>query len=392
MTLILFWIAVFLIIYTYVGFPLFVVLRGLLWGRPYKHDEPAVLPSISVVISAYNESDTIAEKLDNILSLDYPREKLEVVIASDGSSDGTDAIVEAYRDQGVKLLSLPHHGKAVALNAAVASSRGEILVFSDANSMYKSDAIHALVRPFSDPKVGGVAGNQVYLTETRDSSSGIGERAYWNFDRMLKKFQGKSGNTLAATGAIYAIRRALFQPIPDGVADDFVTSTSVIAQGYRLVFAPDALAYEPVAATNQVEFGRKVRVIIRSWRAFIFMRRLLNPFRYRFYPIQLFSHKIMRYLVVFPLIMLFWLSPFLWSAGWIYQVATLGQIAFYGFALLGLLLNQTRFGQMKLLTIPFYFCMVNAAALVALVQVLRGHQIKHWEPQRQREAQYRNIQ
>lgn len=392
MTVVLFWIAVFLIIYTYIGFPLFVVVRGLLWGRPYKSEDSAYMPFISVVISAYNESQTIGEKLDNILSLRYPREKLEVVIASDGSDDGTDAIVEEYKKYGVKLLSLPHHGKAVALNAAVAASKGEILVFSDANSIYKSDAIQALVRPFADPKVGGVAGNQVYLSETRDSSSGVGERAYWNFDRMLKKYQGRSGNTLAATGAIYAIRRALFQPIPDGVADDFVTSTSVIAQGYRLVFAPDALAYEPVAATNQVEFGRKVRVIIRSWRAFIFMRKLLNPFRYRFYPIQLFSHKIMRYLVVFPLLMLFLVSPLLWNDGLIYQLATIAQVSFYSFALLGLLFNQTRLGQMKLFTIPFYFCMVNAASLVALIEVLQGHQVKYWEPQRQREAQYRNVQ
>lgn len=386
MTLFLFWIAVFLIIYTYVGFPLFVILRGLLWGRPYKSEKPASMPSISIVISAYNESNTIGEKLDNILSLSYPREKLEVVIASDGSNDGTDAIVERYKEHGVKLLSLPHHGKAVALNAAVTASKGEILVFSDANSIYKPDAIEALVRPFSDRKVGGVAGNQIYLAQTRDGSSGVGERAYWNFDRMLKKFQGRSGNTLAATGAIYAIRRSLFRPIPDGVADDFVTSTSVIAQGYRLVFAPDALAYEPVAATNKMEFRRKVRVIIRSWRAFLFMRTLLNPFRFRFYPIQLFSHKILRYLVVFPLLILFLVSPLLWSAGLIYQMATVAQVLFYIFAALGLVLHQTRFGQMKLLTIPFYFCMVNAASLVALIEVLQGHQVTYWEPQRQREA------
>ena len=270
----------------------------------------------------------IAAKLDNILSMDYPRDRLEVVIASDGSTDGTDAIVERYKEHGVKLLSLPRVGKAAALNAAVNASNGEILVFSDANSMYKTDAIRELVRPFADPKVGGVAGNQIYKTEISGGSSGDGERAYWNFDRMLKQFQGKSGNTLAATGAIYAIRRPLFRPIPDGVSDDFVTSTGVIVQGYRLVFAPDAIAYEPVAATNQVEFGRKVRVIIRGWRAFIFMRELLNPFRYGFYAIQLFSHKILRYLVVFPLLMLFLVSPFLWKAGFIYQMATIAQVVF----------------------------------------------------------------
>lgn len=386
-TLILFWTAVFLIIYTYIGFPFFVLLRGLIWGRPYKHEELASPPSVSIVISAYNESTTIAEKLDNILSLDYPRAKLEVVIASDGSTDGTDNIVKQYEGQGVRLLSLPRNGKAAALNTAVAASKGEILVFSDANSMYKPDAIHELVRPFADPTVGGVAGNQVYRTEISGGSSGDGERAYWNFDRMLKKSQGKSGNTLAATGAIYAIRRSLFRPIPDGVADDFVTSTSVIAQGYRLVFAPDALAYEPVSATSKVEFGRKVRVIIRSWRAFIFMRELLNPFRFRFYAIQLFSHKILRYLVVFPLLILFLVSPFLWKVSPIYQLATIMQLVFYGCAVLSLVLDKTGFGHIKILNIPFYFCMVNAASLVAIIKVLSGYQIKHWEPQRQGETQ-----
>jgi cellulose synthase/poly-beta-1,6-N-acetylglucosamine synthase-like glycosyltransferase len=382
-SLIIFWVAVVLIVYTYIGFPLSVVLRGLFWGRPYKHDKPTTAPSVSIVISAYNEAGSIGAKLDNILTMEYPRECLEVIIASDGSTDGTNAIVEQYREHGVKLLPLPRVGKAAALNAAVDAASGEILVFSDANSMYKTDAIEQLVRPFGDPKVGGVAGNQIYRTESSGGSSTDGERAYWNFDRMLKQFQGKSGNTLAATGAIYAIRRSLFGPIPDGVSDDLFTSTGIIARGYRLVFAPEAIAYEPVAATSQVEFGRKVRVIMRSWKAFVFRRELFNPFRYKFYAIQLFSHKILRYLVVFPLLTLFVVSPFLWKFGFLYQLATIGQVVFYSCAVLGLLLNGTRFGRKKIFTIPFYFCMVNAASLVAIIKVLRGHQVKHWEPQRQ---------
>jgi cellulose synthase/poly-beta-1,6-N-acetylglucosamine synthase-like glycosyltransferase len=384
--LILFWVSVFLIVYTYVGFPLSVILRGLMWGHPYKQKELTASPTVSIVISAYNEAKSIGAKLDNILSMDYERDCLEVVIASDGSTDGTDAIVESYKEHGVKLLSLPRVGKAAALNAAVEASSGDILVFSDANSMYKNDAIQKLVGPFGDPNVGGVAGNQIYRTEVTGGSTTDGERAYWNFDRTLKQFQGKSGNTLAATGAIYAIRRQLFRPIPDGVSDDFVTSTGVIVQGYRLIFAPDAIAYEPVAATSQVEFGRKVRVIIRSWKAFIFMRELLNPFRYGFYAIQLFSHKILRYLVVFPLLVLFLVSPFLWKTSFIYQMAIIGQVAFYSCALLGWRLNGTRFARKKIFTIPFYFCMVNAASLVAIIKVLRGQQIKHWEPQRQSSA------
>lgn len=390
-TSILFWIAVFLIVYTYIGFPIGVVLRGLWFGRPYKHQELTDLPTVSIVISAYNEAKSIAAKLDNILSLQYPRDRINVVIASDGSTDGTDEIIERYADEGVKLLSLPRVGKAAALNAAVNASSGEILVFSDANSMYKTDAIHELVRPFGDAAVGGVAGNQVYRTDVSGGSSIDGERAYWNFDRMLKQFQGKAGNTLAATGAIYAIRKSLFRPIPDGVSDDLFTSTGVIAQGHRLVFSPQAIAYEPVAATSQVEFGRKVRVIMRSWKAFLFRKELLNPFRYKFYSIQLFSHKILRYLVVFPLLVLLVVSPALWKAGFLYQLATISQVVFYGCALLGLVLNGTRFSSKKILTIPFYFCMVNAASLIAILNVLRGRQVKHWEPQRHGQTQYENA-
>lgn len=390
-SLIVFWVAVGLIVYTYVGFPLSVILRGLFWGRPYKQDELSSTPSVSIVISAYNEAGSIGAKLDNIRSMEYPRERLEVIIASDGSTDDTDAIVEQYKQYGVKLLSRPRVGKAAALNSAVNAASGEILVFSDANSIYKTDAIAQLVRPFADPQIGGVAGNQVYRKNVSGGTSVDGEHAYWNFDRMLKQFQGKSGNTLAATGAIYAIRRSVFEPIPDGVSDDLFTSTGVIVRGYRLVFAPEAIAYEPVAATSQVEFGRKVRVIMRSWKAFAFRKELLSIRRFGFYAIQLLSHKILRYLVVFPLLALAFVSPFLWEAGFLYQLATIAQAVFYVCAVFGLLLNGTRFGRKKIFTIPFYFCMVNAACLVAILNVLRGHQVKHWEPQRHGPQQYENI-
>jgi cellulose synthase/poly-beta-1,6-N-acetylglucosamine synthase-like glycosyltransferase len=381
MALALFWGAVALIVYTYLLFPALVFLRGVLWRRPYKQAE--ITPRVSLIIAAYNEARAIGAKLDNILSLDYPRDRLEVIIASDGSSDSTDAIVHSYADRGVKLLSLPRQGKAPALNAAVAASSGEILVFSDANSMYTSHAIRVLVRPFADPKVGGVAGNQCYLKQGHSSITSAGEHSYWNFDRQLKQLESRAGNAISATGAIYAIRRALFKTVLGGVTDDFVTSTQVIAQGYRLVFAPDAVAYEPVAASGEVEFGRKVRVITRGLRGVIEMRALLNPFRYGFYALQLFSHKVLRRLVVFPLLVLFMVSPLLWLRGWFYQGATLAQIGFYSCAFLGMVLGGARLPRLKLFTIPFFFCMVNTASLLATLNILRGHRIERWEPQRQ---------
>ncbi|HET9223427.1 MAG TPA: glycosyltransferase family 2 protein [Roseiflexaceae bacterium] len=382
MILILFWSAAALIVYTYILFPAVVFLRGRLVRRPYTSAE--ITPRVSMIIAAHNEARGIGAKLDNLLSLDYPREQLEVLIASDGSNDGTDAIVRAYADQGVRLLSLPRQGKAPALNAAVAAATGEILVFSDANSMYAPDAIRALVRPFADVEVGGVAGNQVYLPKSAAAgASADGERSYWAFDRKLKQSQSTAGNAISATGAIYAIRRSLFQGVPTGVTDDFATSTSVIVQGYRLVFAPDAIAYEPAAEKSGIEFGRKTRVITRGLRGVLVRRELLNPFRYGFYALQLFSHKVLRRLVVFPLLLMLLVSPLLWSRGVVYKLATVAQAVFYGCGLVGWLFGGTRIGRLKVFSIPFFFCMVNAASLIAALNIMRGRRIDLWEPQRE---------
>jgi cellulose synthase/poly-beta-1,6-N-acetylglucosamine synthase-like glycosyltransferase len=192
-----------------------------------------------------------------------------------------------------------------------------------------------------------------------------------------------AGNAISATGAIYAIRRSLFQPVPAGVTDDFVTSTRVIAQGFRLVFAPDAIAFEPPAETDTAEFARKVRIMTRGLQGVLVMRQLLNPFRFGFYSFDLFSHKVLRRLVVFPLLLLALVSPFVWSQGRFYQVAILGQALFYSFALIGFFLRTTRLGHWKVFAFPRFFCMVYLAALIATVNILRGDKIIRWEPHHQ---------
>jgi cellulose synthase/poly-beta-1,6-N-acetylglucosamine synthase-like glycosyltransferase len=379
--LILFWGAVALLLYTYVLFPLIVFVRGILLRQPYQTAD--ITPNVSVVIAAYNEQADIGAKLENILSLDYPRDKLEIIVASDGSDDDTNQIVTNFADQGVKLLALPRQGKADALNAGVATATGDILVFSDANSIFSKNALRALVAPFADPTVGGVAGNQRYAPKTATMTNNEGEQSYWDFDRKLKVSQSQAGNAISATGAIYAIRRSLFRTVPPGVTDDFVTSTSVIAQGYRLVFAPQAVAFEPVAGASDREFGRKVRIMTRGLRAVLVMRELLNPFRYGFYALQLFSHKVLRRLMFAPLIVLLVVNPFLWNQGLFYQVTMLLQIAFYGCALLGWRLANTKLGNLKLFSIPYYFCMVYVAALIATLNIVRGRRIDRWQPQHQ---------
>jgi cellulose synthase/poly-beta-1,6-N-acetylglucosamine synthase-like glycosyltransferase len=380
--MIAFWVALALIVYTYIVFPVVLFLRGLFSRRPFHSAE--ITPQVSMIVAAYNEAQSIGQKLENALSLDYPKDRLELIIASDGSDDGTNDIVLGYAEQGVTLLALPRLGKIGALNRAVEAATGEILVFSDANSIFSSDALRTLMKPFADPEVGGVAGNQCYLAEDQGRSAGTSERLYWGLDRKLKSLQSSAGNAISATGAIYAIRRSLYRPVPPGVTDDFVISTGVIVQGYRLVFVPDAIAYEPVAESSQLEFGRKVRVITQGLRGVLVMRELLNPFRHGFYAIQLFSHKVLRRLMFAPFLVLLLANLFLWDETELfYRLVLLAQVVFYGCALAGMVLARRKIGQLRIFTIPYYFCMVYLAALVATWNVIRGRQITSWRTQRQ---------
>jgi cellulose synthase/poly-beta-1,6-N-acetylglucosamine synthase-like glycosyltransferase len=366
--------------YTYAVFPAIVVLRGRLRARLYQSGD--ITPSVTIVLAAHNEAANIGAKLENVLSLDYPAEHLEVIVASDGCDDGTDEIVERFKDPRVRLLSLPRCGKAAALNAAVKAASGEILVFSDANSMYAPDALRALVRPFADPAVGGVAGDQRYIGDVAADAISAGEQRYWNLDRMLKEAESRAGDVISATGAIYAVRGTLFHEIPPGVTDDFYTSTGVIAQGYRLVFAPDAVAFEPVARTAELEFGRKVRIISRGLRGVVLRRELLDPRRHGFYAIQLLTHKVLRRTMTLPLGVLAVTSPLLWRRGRLYRAATLAQATLYGLGGAGILLAGKPLGRRKAFMLPAFFCFVNIAALRATWNVVRGRRIDRWEPQR----------
>jgi cellulose synthase/poly-beta-1,6-N-acetylglucosamine synthase-like glycosyltransferase len=380
MTIVVFWICIGLIAYTYGGFALLLAVRARLCPRPYRASD--ITPRVSLVIAAHNEAASIGGKLQNALSLDYPPQQFEVIVASDGSTDGTDVIVRRFADRGVRLLSLPRRGKAAALNAAVAASTGEVLVFSDANSMYDAGAIRALARPLADPQVGGVAGDQRYLPAADQLAADEGERCYWNYDRSLKRWQSAAGHVTSSTGAIYAIRRELFTTVPEGVCDDFAVSTAVIAQGYRLVFATDAIAYEPPAKSADAEFARKVRIITRGLRGVIDQRVLFNPFRYGFFSLQVLTHKLLRRLMAIPLLALLLLSPWLWTAGPLYRLAVAGQTAVYSCAVLGWLLKDTRLGRWKLFTLPLFFVLVNLASLFAVVNLVCGRRIVTWQTTR----------
>lgn len=432
MSVILFWSAVALVVYSYLLFPLLVLLRGMLHGaaderaaaeKAAAQETASGYPMVSIIVAAHNEADVIGGKIESVLGLDYPAECLELVVASDGSDDGTNEIVAAFGERAalpaVRLLALPRMGKASALNAAVETAEGEILVFSDANSIFAPHTLQALLAPFADAAVGGVAGNQVYTASANGSApagesavkaigdnAGIGERLYWAFDRKMKLYESRAGNVISATGALYALRRELFEGIPDGVTDDFYNSVGVIAQGKRLVFAPEAVAYEAVAASGSKEFGRKVRVMTRGLTAVAARRELLDPRRHGWYAWQLLSHKILRRLVSVPLLALALVSPRLWRRGWVYKLATLGQAALYGAAAVGALLERQASehedqatpqppapgdasghkraaspligGLRRFAAVAYYFALVNVAALAALLNLARGRRIVRW--------------
>ena len=378
---VLFWVSVAGIIYPYLLFPLILIIASRLINAHI--DKRVITPSVSMIIAAFNEEESIAAKLDNVLALEYPDGLLEIIVASDGSTDKTIEIAGSYANAEIRCLDLPRRGKIFALIDAVEASSGEILVFSDANTMFEPRALEMMVRNFADDDVGGVCGNQLHSETATSDSSGHGEQAYWSYDKWLKILESRTGSIVSADGAIYSIRRQLFQPPGSAaVTDDFAISTRVIERGYRLIYEPEARAYEPPTGRAQKEFSRKVRIINRGLRSVMLQKKLLNPFRYGFYSLTLFSHKISRRLVPVFLVLLFISNFFLFDVHVVYSVAFLLQAAFYAWAVVSFLLRDKKIGQQKIFYLPFFFCMANLAALTALINLVSGKRVERWNPQR----------
>lgn len=377
-SLALFWGGVAAVATGYGALPGIVLLRGRLRARPVRAD-PAFCPQVTVVIAAHDEAASISAKCGNLLGLDYPADSLQIVIASDGSTDGTVDLARDALAGRATVLDLPRCGKAGALNAAIAEATGEVVVFTDANSTLDRDAIRAIVAPFADPEVGGVAGDQRYAP---DGTGGVseGERTYWSLDRALKAAESAAGSVVSATGALYAVRRALLGTVAVGVTDDFFTSTEVVKRGRRLVFGPDAVAREAVASESGAEYGRKVRVMTRGLRGVWLQRELLDPRRHGFYSVQLLWHKVLRRLMAVPLVTIAVATPALVRRGWLYRVAAGGQAAVYGLGALGVLAGRSGRRPPRLLAVPAYFCLVNVASLHALFNLVTGRRIDRWTP------------
>lgn len=362
---------------TYLGLPLYVGLRAKLRPRPLRLGA-VPLGSVSVVIAAHDEAATITATLDRLHTQHCP-EVVEIVVASDGSTDATVELARAHPSRPI-VLDLPRTGKAGALDRAIDASVGDIVVFTDANTELADGAIEALLRPFTDPKVGGVAGDQRY--GTRPSGTASSERDYWSYERLIKRWQHEGGSVTSSTGALHAVRREFIGPIPPDVPDDFYLSTGVRAAHARLAFAADAVAWERPNDRPDAEYRRRVRIITSGLTGVWRRRDLLDPRQHGAEAIVFALHKLIRRLLFVPMIVL---AVAAFRARRVSRVArwlTMLQIAAYTAAAIGTAAPTSRVGRHSAVALPAHFCNANLAAANAVVNVARGRSYTRWTPER----------
>jgi cellulose synthase/poly-beta-1,6-N-acetylglucosamine synthase-like glycosyltransferase len=372
----LFITAVVAALYPLVGYPLVLCVIAAL--RPRAVARRASAPQVTVLIPAYNEASCIAATIQNKLEQDYPADKLQIIVVSDASSDGTDGIVQSYASRGVELLrQVTRQGKAAALNEAVRRARGELLVFSDANSQFAPDTVRRLVENFGDPQVGYVTG-QLHYTHA-DETSGRGSSGYMRYENWLRRLETQVDSVIGVNGGVDAMRRSLYSPVPVDQITDFVLPLQVIAAGFRVVY--DARAHSCERANQEMgsEFRMRVRVALRALRGMVYARQALNLARRPLPAFCILSHKILRYLGFLFLGSAIVLNALLASRGDLYTLLLLAQLLLYLFALIGLARGLPR-ALRALTALPTYFVMSNAAFAVAALRFVRGDTLATWKP------------
>jgi len=373
---ILFWTMAGIVLYTYVGYSLTILVLARFVDRPVRRGE--IEPRVTYLITAYNEERNIAAKLEQVLSLGYPRDKLEIIVASDGSTDRTDEIVRQFAANRVRLVRVEGRvGKTETQNQAVREATGDIIVFSDATTYYEASALRNLVRNYADSAVGAVSGRYEYRNPT-GASIGFGSILFWRYENLIKVLQTRIGTITGCCGCIYSVRRELYEPLPADIISDLVEPLKILQKGYRIVFEPDAIAFEETTEKTSEEFSMRVRVVTRGMRGLWFMRPLFNPFRFGFVSYQLLSHKVLRWLIPVFLLLLLVSNAWLLGSSWFYDVTFGLQVVFYAVALLGLLAERWNI-VFKPLMVPLYFVTVNAAAVVAMYRIWKGYKAVTWE-------------
>jgi cellulose synthase/poly-beta-1,6-N-acetylglucosamine synthase-like glycosyltransferase len=375
-----FWTGAALIFYTYAGYPLLLALVSRLRSRPVRRAPCA--PTVSVIITAYNEERDIAAKLENTLALDYPADKLEIIVASDCSTDRTDEIVLTYAARGVRLHRQTERlGKTAAQNAAVEVAHGEIILFSDATTIYSPDVLREMLPSFADETVGCVAGRLIYV-DPSTSSTGRGARSYWGYETFLKRQESSIWSLIGVSGCLYAVRRSVYVPMYPEACSDFLIATKMVEQGLRAVYEPAAVCTEETNKRADKELRMRVRVITQTLTDLWRHRAMMNPLRSGFYGVQLISHKLLRYLVPVFLLLIFISSAALAPHSLFFALIALAQICFYAAAGLSWLMESAG-RRNRLLALPQYFVLANLASLIAFYKFLRGERYARWEPIRE---------
>jgi biofilm PGA synthesis N-glycosyltransferase PgaC len=369
----LFWVSVTAILYTYLGYPAAVWLLGRMRNREVVKAD--IRPRVSIVIACHNEQEYIERRITNLIECDYPPGLKEIIVVSDGSTDFTAAIARRHFSYGVRLFAYEkQRGKATALNVGVEIATGDIILFADARQSFEPDAIKALVANFADATVGGASG-ELLLDSGTDASIAEGVGLYWKYEKWIRKSESAVGSVIGATGAIYAIRRELWRPLPENtILDDVYTPMAIALDGHRVVFEETARAHDMAAESAGREFARKVRTLTGNYQLCQLMPRLLVPNSSLLF--QFFSHKLMR--LASPIFFLFLLATnLLVAAGssggvqFFYQVICAAQLIFYcGVLAGGYLLKRNR--RVRLLNFAYVFSLMNAAALVGLIYFVFG--------------------
>jgi biofilm PGA synthesis N-glycosyltransferase PgaC len=361
-----FWLCASLIIFAYAGYPICMYFRARFWSRPVRR--AGIFPRVTIVLLVHNEEKSLPGKLANLAALDYPADRLEMVIVSDGSTDETNKIVSEWQNSSRRAVILPEHqGKANGLNHGMAEAQGEIICFTDARQRIASDALKNLVANFADPSVGCASGELVLCGDRKTASSdGVG--LYWRLEKNIRNWEGLAGSAVGATGAFYAVRKDLFLPLPPGIIlDDIYIPLQVVRQGSRVVFDPKAVAWDDFSPSPKQEFRRKVRTLAGSYQLLQLAPWVLtnaNPLR-----LQLVCHRLLRLLVPFALV------GVLVSASWlrygVFELALVLQIAFYSLAILTTLRAKLGF-LTRISNISLAFIVLNTAAAVALIYFITG--------------------
>jgi cellulose synthase/poly-beta-1,6-N-acetylglucosamine synthase-like glycosyltransferase len=375
-----FWVATLTIIYVYVLYPALLAFIALFYRRP--RPELGHAPFLSILIAASNEEQSIEKKLRDTLLLDYPPDRLEVLVISDGSMDRTDEIVRGFPDSRVRLIRVPvRMGKTHAQNVAVDEARGEILVFSDATTLYHAQSLRYLAANYQDPRVGAVSGRYQYFDSEHTSPTGLGTIAFWNYENRIKIGQSRIRTLTGCCGCIYSVRKSAYTKLPKDIISDLVQPLCVIGKGYRVSFEERALAFEKTTDSSREEMSMRVRVITRGMRGLLSVPDLLKPWKYPWVAFQLFSHKILRWLVPVFLVALLGFNFVLLQHAF-FRAALLLQLSFYLLAAFQTVIPMHR--SWRPLGVPLYFCVLNTAAALALFELLRGKRYVVWQPVRSR--------